>query len=133
MASEVDKCYLCDLLGDFEEFKDIKEKFDAQHECWKKQNESRNKDISKEKLKRNKNNAPQPHGGIIESEIKNDQIQELFKKHANVFEPKQKNQERIQVINPGKNSDQKNIPKKSIPGESCRSSATYDLKLSLEA
>ena len=43
MASEVDKCYLCDLLGDFDEFKDIKEQFDAKHECWKKQNESKNK------------------------------------------------------------------------------------------
>ena len=32
MAYEVDKCYLCDLLGDFDEFKDIKEQFDAQHE-----------------------------------------------------------------------------------------------------
>ena len=41
MVSEVDKCYLCDLLGDFEEFKDIKKQFDAQHECWKKQNESK--------------------------------------------------------------------------------------------
>ena len=41
MASEVDKCYLCDLLGDFEECKDIKQQFDAQHECWK-QNKSKN-------------------------------------------------------------------------------------------
>ena len=35
--SEVDKCYLCELIGDFDEFKDIKEKFDAQHECWNQQ------------------------------------------------------------------------------------------------
>ena len=35
--SEVDKCYLCELIGDFDEFKDIKEKFDVQHECWKQQ------------------------------------------------------------------------------------------------
>ena len=40
MVSEVDKCYLCDLLGDFEEFNDVKKQFDAQHECWK-QNESK--------------------------------------------------------------------------------------------
>ena len=36
VISEVDKCYLCDLLGDFEEFQDIKKEFDAQHACWNK-------------------------------------------------------------------------------------------------
>ena len=36
VTSEVDKCYLCDLLGDFEEFQDIKKEFDAQHACWNK-------------------------------------------------------------------------------------------------
>ena len=81
-------------MGDFEEFKDIKEKFDAQHECWKKQNESKNEKISKEKLKRNKNNS---HGVIIESEIQNNKIQESAPNH-NVFEPKQKNQDRTQVV-----------------------------------
>ena len=35
-VSEIDKCYLCDLLGDFDEFQDIKKQFDAQHACWKK-------------------------------------------------------------------------------------------------
>ena len=55
MVSEVDKCYLCDLLGDFEEFNDVKKQFDAQHECWK-QNESKKE---------------------IYSEIQNDQIKKL--------------------------------------------------------
>ena len=78
MASEVDKCYLSDLLGDFEEFKDIKEQFDAQHECWKKQNESKNEDISKGKLKSYENNS---HGRTIESEIRNDKVQESVPNH----------------------------------------------------
>ena len=33
-STEVDKCYLCDLIGDYEGFQDIKKQFDAQHECW---------------------------------------------------------------------------------------------------
>ena len=66
MASEVDKCYLCDLLGDFEEFKDIKQQFDAQHECWK-QNKSKN---DKEELNINKNNSQD----VIIHKIQNSKI-----------------------------------------------------------
>ena len=80
MVSEVDKCYLCDLLGDFEEFKDIKKQFDAQHECWK-QNASKQEKNSKGAL----NNS---HGGEnIDTTIRNDQIQESVPNH-NVVEPK---------------------------------------------
>ena len=43
--SEVDKCYLCELIGDFDEFKDIKEKFDVQHECWKQQQNQDSKKV----------------------------------------------------------------------------------------
>ena len=52
-VSEVDKCYLCDLLGDFEEFQDIKKEFDAQHACWnnKSKYDKDNKENSKDKLK----------------------------------------------------------------------------------
>ena len=66
MASEVDKCFLCDLLGDFEEFKDIKQQFDAQHECWK-QNKSKN---DKEELNINKNNSQD----VIIHKIQNSKI-----------------------------------------------------------
>ena len=52
--SEVDKCYLCELLGDFDEFKDIKEKFDSQHECW---NQQKNKDSKKENIRRSPENS----------------------------------------------------------------------------
>ena len=34
VPSEADKCYICDLLGDYEGFQDMKKQFDAQHECW---------------------------------------------------------------------------------------------------
>ena len=47
VTSEVDKCYLCDLLGDFEEFQDIKKEFDAQHACWNKSKDNENKQNSK--------------------------------------------------------------------------------------
>ena len=33
-TSEVDKCYICDLIGDYEGFQDIKNQFGAQHDCW---------------------------------------------------------------------------------------------------
>ena len=56
MVSEADKCYLCDLLGDFEEFKDIKKQFDDQHECWK-QNE----------LKKETNSKTQQNDQIVKS------------------------------------------------------------------
>ena len=36
VPSEVDKCYICDLLGDYEGFQDMKKQFDAQHDCWNK-------------------------------------------------------------------------------------------------
>ena len=44
-VSEVDKCYICELIGDFDEFKDIKEKFDVQHECWKQQQNQDSKKV----------------------------------------------------------------------------------------
>ena len=78
MASEVDKCYLCDLLGDFEEFNDVKKQFDAQHVCWK-QNESKK---------------------VVHSEIVNHQIEKLA---PNAIELKLQNEvseETAQVINP---------------------------------
>ena len=42
--SEVDKCYLCELLGDFA----------SQHECW---NQQKNKDSKKEKIRRSPENS----------------------------------------------------------------------------
>ena len=51
-VSEVDKCYLCDLLGDFEQFQDIKKEFDAQHVCWNKSKyDNDNKQNSKGEVK----------------------------------------------------------------------------------
>ena len=94
VPSEVDKCYICDLLGDYEGFQDMKKQFDAQHECWKKQNESKNEDISKGKLKSYENNS---HGMIIDKD-------QGSVPNYKVFEPKQKNQERTQDVNQRKNS-----------------------------
>ena len=57
VISEVDKCYLCDLLGDFEEFQDIKKEFDAQHACWNKLKYAKNKQKSKDELKTDELNS----------------------------------------------------------------------------
>ena len=65
-TSEVDKCYICDLIGDYEGFQDIKNQFGAQHDCW-----NRNKcDIcdkkydSREELQNHKNRAHPDLTGI---------------------------------------------------------------------
>ena len=88
MVSEVDKCYLCDLLGDFEEFKDIKKQFDAHHECWN-QNESKKENNFK---------------------TQNDQIMKSV--HNAVISPNEENEvsdERAEVENPKNISKQQKI------------------------
>ena len=118
MNSEVDtKCYLCDLFLEYEEFGDIKKRLFSKHECWKQnqlfpKNEFKNQSFSKEEL--NSNETNNTHDSmIIDSEIQNDQSPESHSKADHkVFEPKnKKKQEKTKVVvNPGKNSKQKNVP-----------------------
>ena len=103
-TSELDKCYICDLIGDYEGFQDIKNQFGAQHDCW-----NRNKcDIcdkkyhSREELQNHKNLAHSDLTGI-KSKVDNypkDQteinIQQINSKDISFSE--ESSQEKLKVL-----------------------------------
>ena len=70
-SSEEDKCYICDLIGDYEWFQDIKNQFDTQHECWNRNkcNVCDKRYDSNEELQNHKNIAHPPDKSEIKSKV----------------------------------------------------------------
>ena len=105
MVSEAEKCYLCDLLGDFEEFKDIKKQFDDQHECWK-QNELKKENNSK--TKQNDQIVKSFHNTIIpneENEVTDERTK--FKNPKNIS--KQQKSVQNEILHEGKSNLQASV------------------------